>query len=272
VPSETRVAGVAGKIVIVVGAGSIAPGWSNGKACAMSYARAGAAVVCVDQRLEEAEETVRVIKDEGLTAVAMAADATVESDLADVVGRTVAEFGRIDVLHNNVGGGTTSGTPDQVAPQDWDREIALCLTTAYLGIRCVAPVMREQGGGVITSTSSLLAVRPLKRAHVGYTAGKAAVEALTRACAASYGPDNIRVNCLRIGFSETPLLQLGLSRLPADRREAELAKSRAKVPLRGEHTDPFDVGAAAVFLASDAARNITGVVLSVDGGLACAPL
>jgi NAD(P)-dependent dehydrogenase (short-subunit alcohol dehydrogenase family) len=134
--------------------------------------------------------------------------------------------------------------------------------------------MRRAGGGVIINISSLLAVRFLKMPSVGYSAAKAGVEAMTRACAAAYGRDNIRVNCIRIGFAETPLVELGLAArgLTGERREQEMAKSRAKVPLRGEHTNPFDVGATAVFLASDEARHITGVVLSVDGGLECSPV
>ena len=161
-------------------------------------------------------------------------------------------------MHNNVGVGGTSGLPDQIEPAAWAREIDQNLTSAYMGIRCAAPVMRAQGGGSILNISSLLAVRFLRRPTSGYTAGKAAVEALTRSCAAGYGRDNIRVNCIRIGFSETPLIMAGLQQLTDEAREREMDKSRAKVPLRGEHGDPFDVAAAAVFLASDDAKHITG--------------
>lgn len=263
-----------GKNIIVMGAGSIAAGWSNGKACAMSYARAGATVTCVDWQAARAEDAAHLIVSEGGRAIALTADATKEEDVARVVERAQAEFGRLDAIHNNVGVGGSMGTPDQIPLQAWNHEISINLTSAYLGIRHAVPALRKAGGGSITNISSLLAARFLKKPSVGYSAAKAGVEAMTRACAAAYGRDNIRVNCIRVGFSETPLVELGLAvrGLSAERREEEMAKSRAKVPLRGEHTDPFDIGAAAVFLASDQARHITGVILGVDGGLDCAPI
>jgi NAD(P)-dependent dehydrogenase (short-subunit alcohol dehydrogenase family) len=263
-----------GKVAIVVGAGSVAPGWSNGKACAVAYAREGAAVVCVDYQLARARETAGIIEREGGRALALQADATREEDLQAVMSETVAQFKRLDILHNNVGIGGASGAPDKIPPEMWNREIAQNLTTAYLGIRCAVPLLRNSGGGAITNTSSLLAVRFLARPNVAYTAAKAAVEAMTRACAAAYGRDNIRVNCLRIGFSETPIVQLTLDakKLTDEERQQALDRTRAKVPLRGEHGDPFDVAATAVFLASDEAKHITGVVLGVDGGLECAPI
>lgn len=262
------------KVAVVVGAGSIAPGWSNGKACAVSYAREGAAVVCADYVLERAEAAARIICEEGGRAIALRADATREADVQSLVERALSEFGRIDIMHNNVGVGGSFGAPDQIVPDAWDREIAQNLTTAYLGIRCVVPAMREQGGGVIINISSLLAVRFLRRPNVGYAAAKAGVEAMTRACAAAYGRDNIRVNCIRIGFSETPLVMSGVEArgLSEEMKQAELDKSRAKVPLRGEHGDPFDIASAAVFLASDEAKHITGAILNVDGGLEAAPI
>lgn len=263
-----------GKVAIVVGAGSVAEGWSNGKACAVSYAREGARVVCVDYRLDRAVETAEIILGEGGQAHALQADATGEGDLNGIIAETLRLFDRVDVMHNNVGIGTASGAPDKVAPDVWDREIAQNLTTAYLGIRCAVPAMRAGGGGVIINTSSLLAVRFLARPNVAYSTAKAGVEALTRASAAAYGRENIRVNCIRIGFSETPVvrLQLDTHGLSDERKEEALSRTRAKVPLRGEHGDPFDTAAAAVFLASDEAKHITGVILNVDGGLECAPI
>jgi NAD(P)-dependent dehydrogenase (short-subunit alcohol dehydrogenase family) len=263
-----------GKVVVVMGAGSVAEGWSNGKASAVAYAREGAVVVCADYVAARAQETADLIVGERGKAVAVQADATREAAVRSVVDSALADFGRLDVMHNNVGVGFTAGAPDQIAPEAWDREITQNLTTAYLGIRCAVPSMRAHGGGSILNISSLMAVRFLRRPSVGYTASKAAVEAMTRSCAVAYGRDNIRVNCIRIGFSETPVLRLGLENrgLGDEAKEAAMAKSRSKVPLRNEHTDPFDVAAAAVFLASEGARHITGAILNVDGGLECAPL
>jgi NAD(P)-dependent dehydrogenase (short-subunit alcohol dehydrogenase family) len=262
------------RVVVVMGAGASGPGWGNGKASALAYAQAGASVVCVDYSARRASEAADEIRAKGFVAHPLSGDATKEEDVRAVTDWATTELGRIDVWHNNVGLGGTVGPPEKISPEKWDKEIAQNLTSAYLGIRCAAPVMREQGGGSILNVSSLLSQRFLRQPSVAYTASKAAVEALTRACAAAYGRDSIRVNCLRIGFSETPVVLRGLEarQLTDEQQEAELNKSRAKVPLRGEHTDPFDVAAAAVFLASDAARAITGVILDVDGGLMCAPI
>lgn len=260
--------------VVVMGAGSVAEGWSNGKASAVAYAREGASVVCADLMAARAEETAHAIVAEGGRAIAVKADATCEHEVAAAILRAKTEFGGLDILHNNVGYGGSDGTPDKLSLEAWNQEIAINLTSAYLGIRFAAPLMRERGGGAIINISSLLAVRPLRAPNVCYAAAKAGVEAMTRACAAAYGKDNIRVNCIRIGFSETPLVRLSLDTrgIPEAQQEIEMAKSRRKVPLRGEHTDPFDVAAAAVFLASSEAKHITGVILNVDGGLECAPL
>jgi hypothetical protein len=261
-------------VAVVVGAGSVAPGWSNGKATAVSYAREGARVMCVDFVEERAAETANLIVQEGGHAQAIQADATREDDVQRVIARARQLFGRIDIVHNNVGVGRAAGAPDQIPPEAWEHELAQNLTTAYLGIRCAVPALREGGGGVITNTSSLLAVRFLSRPNVAYSTAKAAVEGLTRSCAAAYGRDNIRVNCIRIGFSETPVVRLMLEsrNLSEERKKIELDKTRSKVPLRGEHGDPFDAAAAAVFLASDEAKHITGMILGVDGGLECAPI
>jgi NAD(P)-dependent dehydrogenase (short-subunit alcohol dehydrogenase family) len=265
---------LSGMSAVVMGAGSIAEGWSNGKASAVAYAREGAAVTCVDLVQARAEETAHAIAAEGGRAIAVQADATQEADVLRAIGAARTAFGGPHVMHNNVGYGRTDGAPDQIAPDDWRSEIEVNLTSAYLGIRCAVPAMRAQGGGAIINVSSLLAVRSLRAPNVGYAAAKAAVEAMTRACAAAYGRDNIRVNCIRIGFSETPLVWQSLKArgIAEVDQEAAMRRSRDKVPLRGEHTDPFDVAAAAVFLASSEAKHITGVVLNVDGGLECAPI
>lgn len=257
-----------------MGAGSVAEGWSNGKATAALYAREGALVVCADIVAARAEETAHLILAEGGRAIAIRADATQEEDVEAAMRLAQSEFGGLHVLHNNVGYGGVEGAPDELSLNDWNREIAINLTSAYLGVHCAVPKMRQGGGGAIVNVSSLLAVRALRRPNVAYAAAKAGVEAMTRACAAAYGADNIRVNCIRIGFSETPLVRMSLQSrgIAPDQHDSAMASSRRKVPLRGEHTDPFDIAAAAVFLASQEAKHITGVILNVDGGLECAPI
>jgi len=259
---------------MVVGAGSQGAGWSNGSACAVTYARHGASVVCVDNVAVRAEQTAQIIVGEGGRAFAFRADATNEEEMQSVVARAIAETGHLDVLHNNVGASGPAKTPDQGTLDDWNRDLSINLTSAYLGIRAAVPVFRRQGAGVITNTSSLIAVRFLARPMVGYSVAKAAVEALTRNCAYAYGRDNIRVNCIRIGFSETPLALSAVraSAMSDAQKEAELDKTRAKVPLRRQHGDAFDAANAAAFLASDAARHISGAILNVDGALECAPI
>jgi NAD(P)-dependent dehydrogenase (short-subunit alcohol dehydrogenase family) len=262
------------RTVVMVGAGAVTSGWSNGRACSVTYAERGATVICVDYVLARAEETAHLITEAGGKAIALRADATIEDDLRAVVEKALAETGRLDVMHNNVGVGGSTGAPDQIPLEAFNREVAQNLTTAYLGIRVAAPVMRERGGGVILNTSSLLAVRFLSRPTVAYGAAKAGVEALTRSCAAAYGRDNIRVNCLRIGFSETPLAvgYLGTQNLSGEDRERALDTTRRKVPLRREHGSAFDVARAAAFLASDDAGHLSGVILNIDGALECAPI
>jgi hypothetical protein len=263
-----------GRTIVVVGAGSLARGWSNGKACALTYAREGATIGCVDYVLARAEETAQIIAQEGARALALQADAADETSLSAALSEIFAATGRLDVMHNNVGVGGSLGAPDAVSVEAFQRELTQNLTTAFLGTRLAVPLLRQGGGGVIINTSSLLAVRFLKRPMVAYGAAKAAVEALTRSCAAAYGRDNIRVNCLRIGFSETPLAVQYLNDpgVTPEERERRLDATRRKVPLRGEHGDPFDVARAAAFLASDDARHLSGVILNVDGALECAPI
>ena len=132
-----------GRTVVVVGAGAIGAGWSNGKACAVTYAREGATVFCIDYLLPRAEETAHIIAGEGGRAVALQADETDEAALGAAVEVAVEQTGRLDVMHNNVGAGGSPGAPDKVSLKEFQRDIAQNLTTAFLGTRLAVPVMRR---------------------------------------------------------------------------------------------------------------------------------
>jgi NAD(P)-dependent dehydrogenase (short-subunit alcohol dehydrogenase family) len=264
-----------GKVAIVMGAGSSAPGWSNGKACAAAYAREGAAVLCVDFDAGRAEEAAGVIAAEGHVARALRADATREDDVEAAVAYAVSEFGGLDIMHNNVGVGSDGGALHEHSVAAWDRELDVSLKSAFLGMRAAIPRLQARGGGAIVNISSIAAVRPLKRgSSVSYSAAKAGVEAMTRVAAADYGPENIRVNCIRIGFCDTPLVRGMYERagIHGEALEAKMKEGGQTVPLRHERTQVWDVANAAVFLACDEARHITGVILNVDGGLDVAPI
>jgi NAD(P)-dependent dehydrogenase (short-subunit alcohol dehydrogenase family) len=260
-----------GKVAVVMGAGSSGPGWSNGKAVAATYAREGAKVVAVDFDLARAEETAQAIAGEGHLAKAFRADATQEADVEAVMAFAIEQFGALDILHNNIG--SASDKSERIHEHslgNWDRELAVTLKTGFLGMKAAIPHMLKAGGGAIVNTSSIAAVRPLTRgSNASYAAAKAGIEAITKVAASDYGPDNIRVNCVRIGYADTPLVR-GLylkAGVPADEVDGLMLQSGKSVPLRNERTTVWDVANAALFLASDEAKHITGVILNVDGGL-----
>jgi NAD(P)-dependent dehydrogenase (short-subunit alcohol dehydrogenase family) len=263
-----------GKVAVVLGAGACGPGWSNGNTSAVAYARAGASVLAVDYLHDRAEETVRIISSEGNLGRPFRADATCEQDVEAAMAYAVSAFGGIDIVHNNVGMGGAGGSAHETELSVWNHELAVSLTSTFLGVRTAIPHLRARGGGAIVNISSIAAVRFMKRGRVAYSVAKAGVETLTRVCAADYGPDNIRVNCIRIGFSDTPQAHQAYEAIGirGEALTALLAQTAERVPLRHERTQPWGIASVAVFLASEAARDITGVVLGVDGGLEVATL
>jgi NAD(P)-dependent dehydrogenase (short-subunit alcohol dehydrogenase family) len=260
-----------GKVAVVVGAGSSAGfGWSNGKAVAAVYAREGASVLAVDFDAARAEDAAQAIRGEGHVAEAFRADATSNTDMEAAMAHAAKTFGGIDIVHNNVGSGAGGAALHEYSLKDWDTEIAISLKSAFLGMRAGIPHLLKRGGGAIINTSSIAAVRPLLRGKSpGYTAAKAGVEAMTRAAASEYGPDNIRVNCIRIGYSDTPLVRGMYQKagITGEALDAKMKESGAMVPLRNERTTVWDVANAALYFASDDARGITGVIMNVDGGV-----
>lgn len=247
-----------GKVAIVTGAAAQAEGVGNGAAVAMLFAREGARVVLVNRSLERAKTLEETIRSEGGEASAFAADVT-DPEATEALAAFAAErYGRLDILHNNVGVGAGGNTVTQ-SLEDWDRLIRSNLTSAMLCCRACIPRMRESGGGSIVNVSSTAGMLGLSGTPgaVAYTASKAGLQGLTLSVAADHAAEGIRANCLIVGTVYTPLVA-GLGEEGRERR-------RKTVPLQTEGTG-WDVAYAAVYLASDESRWVTGVMLPIDGG------
>lgn len=259
-----------GKVAMVVGAGSIGPGWGNGKATAVTFARQGAKVFCVDRNGDAAAETASIISGEGGQAEAFTADVSKAAEVEAMVKACLAAFGRIDVLDNNVGIAEMGSVVD-VEEAEWDRVFAVNLKSAYLAMKHVIPVMIGQGGGSIINISSVASIRQVGISYVSYGASKAAMNQMTRTTAVEFAPRHVRVNAILPGLMKTPMVEhsAGLAASYAKGDVEEMWKKRdAQVPM-GHMGDAFDVANAALFLASDESRYVTGITLVVDGGLTC---
>jgi NAD(P)-dependent dehydrogenase (short-subunit alcohol dehydrogenase family) len=254
------------KVVVVVGAGQT-PGTTtgNGRAAALVYGREGGTVVCADRDLASAEETAAMIRADGGTAIALRADVTVEADIIAVVATTADTFGRIDVLHNNVGTSLAGGDAviEDITADTFDAVTAVNLRGMVMTCKHVLKVMREQRAGAIVSISSSAAV--LDYPYISYKTSKAGVIAMTENIAIRYAPFGIRANCILPGLMDTPMAienRVGVN--GATHEDVRAARS-ALVPLGAQGT-AWDTAEASAFLASDKARFITGVALLVDGG------
>jgi NAD(P)-dependent dehydrogenase (short-subunit alcohol dehydrogenase family) len=259
---------LSGKTAIVVGAGSIGPGWGNGKATAVTFAREGAQVFCVDRNGQAAEETAAIIAGEGGNAMAFTADASRGEDIAAMVAACLKAYGRIDVLDNNVGIAETGSVVD-VAEADWDRVFAVNLKSAYLAMKHVIPVMVAQGGGSIINISSIASIRHLGISYVTYATTKAAMNQMTRTTAVEFAARKVRVNAILPGLMKTPMVEhsAGLAASYAKGDVEAMWRARdAQVPM-GYMGDAFDVANAALYLACDESKYVTGIELVVDGGI-----
>lgn len=261
IAGEPRGARLAGKVAVVTGGGSRGAGpgigVGTGRATAILFARHGARVLVVDRDPDAAAPTVDAVRDAGGEAVAVRADLTDAGDAAAVADAARERWGRIDVLVNNIGAegpGTVLDTDDA----DWDRVLALNVRTVVHTSRAVIPVMAGRGGGAIVNLSSISAIRP--RGLTPYTTAKGAVLSLTRAMAIDHAAQGVRVNAVLPGPLYTPMV--AAAGMPDELRE----RRRASSPLGVEGTG-WDVGWAALYLASDEARYLTGVTLPVDGGV-----
>ena len=255
------------KVAIVTGAGSSGPGWGNGKATAVLFAREGAHVVAVDLRREAVEETVGIIRGEGHRGEAHVADVTQASDVARVVSACIAAHGRIDILHNNVGIVELGGGA-AASEESWDRVVDVNLTSMFLTCKAVLPHMERQGKGAIVNISSISGIRWLGVPYVSYAATKAGILGLTQSIALEYAKKGVRANAILPGLMNTPMIVKPLTIAYGGSFEAMLAARSAQCPT-GKMGDAWDVAYAALYLASDEAKYVTGAQLVVDGGLSC---
>ncbi len=262
---------LSGKVTVVTGAGSVGPGWGNGKAMAVLFARQGAKVFGIDVNTDAAALTGEIIQGEGGTFAAHRCDMLAADDVRAAMDACVDRFGRIDILVNNVGG-SAPGDPASMSEDVWDAQIDLNLKTAFLGCKYALPVMEKQGGGVILNIASIAALRhhAAGRTYVAYSAAKAGMIAFSQATAMAYVKKGIRCNTLVVGTMHTPLLEARVAhQTGGGDLESLIAKRNASVPM-GRMGDAWDVANAALFLVSDEARYITGTELIVDGGISAA--
>jgi NAD(P)-dependent dehydrogenase (short-subunit alcohol dehydrogenase family) len=259
------------KIAVVSGAGSVGPGWGNGKAAAVLLARQGAKVFAIDVNEGAAAETCALIAEEGGECVAHGCDMTRAQDVDAAVKACTQRYGRVDILINNVGG-SAAGDPVSMSEEVWDQQIDLNLKTAFLACKYVLPVMAQQRSGAIVNISSIAGLRQHVdgRVNVAYSAAKAGLIGFTNSIAMKYVKHGIRCNTVVIGVMHTPLVEQRLVRqLGAADAASLIAKRHASVPI-GRMGDAWDSAHAVLFLVSDEARYITGTEIVVDGGISAA--
>jgi NAD(P)-dependent dehydrogenase (short-subunit alcohol dehydrogenase family) len=256
---------VEGKVALVVGAGCVGPGWGNGRASAVLFAREGAKVFAVDKDPASMTETVARVGNDGEIAT-YTCDATDENDVKAMVETCLTRFGRIDILHNNVGGSAAGGVAE-MSVETFDRQMEYNLKSVFLACHYVIPVMIEQGGGAIVNTASASGISFTGSPQIGYASSKAAVIQFSRVTAVQYAKHGVRVNTVIPGQMHTPMVEVRLAKQRSGGDVEGLLKSRvARIPL-GFMGDGRDTAAAVLFLASDEARFITGTEIVVDGGM-----
>jgi NAD(P)-dependent dehydrogenase (short-subunit alcohol dehydrogenase family) len=255
-----------GKTALITGAGSVGPGWGNGRSEAILFAREGARLLLVDRDPDALAVTVDTVRSEGGTAAVFHGDVTGSAVAAEAVARCQAEYGRVDILVNNVGGSRPGGAVE-LSEEDWQGQLSLNLTAAFLACKHVIPLMIAQGGGAIVSTSSASGLRWTGSAQVGYAAAKAGIIQMSRVIAVQHAPDRIRANTVVPGQLHTPMVEARLAGQRAGGDVAALLRQRqSRIPL-GFMGDGRDTAYAALYLASDEARFVTGTEIIVDGGM-----
>ena len=252
--------GLKDKVAIVTGAGSRADGIGNGRAAAVLLAREGVKVALIDQTPAWAEATKAMIDKDGGTAMVVEADVTIPASSAAAVEKAVKTWGRLDILVNNVGVGGTGGNAVDLDLEDWDRDMRINVTSMMLMARFAIPQMRKLKAGAIVNIAS---VAGLRGGHAGlmYPTSKGAVVQMTRAMAAHHGPEGIRVNCIAPGMVYTPMVYSRGNGMSEDLRDQR--RKRSLLQTEGEG---WDIGKGVVYLVSEQARWVTGVILPIDAG------
>jgi NAD(P)-dependent dehydrogenase (short-subunit alcohol dehydrogenase family) len=254
------------RIAIVTGAGCVGPGWGNGRAAAVRFAEEGAKIFAVDRNLDSVAETVARVKAAGGDIVTHQCDVTDNASVAAMAKACVDRFGRIDILVNNVGG-SAHGGPVEMSEEVWDAQVDFNLKSVFLTCKHVLPVMETQKAGAIVNVASTSGLRFTGAFQVGYAATKAGVIQLSRVVAVQYAGRGIRVNTVVPGQLHTPMVEARLARQRAGGDIAALLAQRLKRIPAGFMGDGRDTANAALFLASDEARFITGTEIVVDGGM-----
>ena len=255
-PAHPRKPRLEGKVAIVTGAGSRGDIIGNGQAAAILFAYEGADVLLVDSDEERVRRTLEAIESHDGSASAFIGDVTSGDSCRDMVQAALDRYGRLDILHNNVGIGG-AGSVVEVSEETWDSVMEVNVKSMMLTGKHAVPAMADSGGGSIINISSISAIRP--RGLTAYTVSKGGVIALTQAMAIDHAADGIRVNCILPGPVYSSMVAGGMS---DERRWTR----RESSPL-GVEGSPWDIGWAAVYLASDESRWVTGVVFPVDGGV-----
>jgi NAD(P)-dependent dehydrogenase (short-subunit alcohol dehydrogenase family) len=251
------------KVAIVAGAGSIAPGWSNGKATAVLFAREGAKVFAVDRDLAAAQETQAIIAGEGGECIAYRCDVSIASEVDAMVAACLAAYGRVDVLFNNVGMQVVGG-PLEVKEEDWDRLMTVNVKSMYLTCRAVIPHMIRQGGGSIVNNSSTAGIR-FTYANVAYAASKGAVKQLSQNIGVQYAAKGIRCNSVMPGYIATPRITDRLRKSNPNDYDDKIKERQMNVPS-GKLGSGWDVAYAVLYLACDESQFVNATELVIDGG------
>jgi hypothetical protein len=254
------------KVALVTGAGCVGPGWGNGRATAVLFAREGAKVLAADKNGESMKETVERVAEFGGTIKTHECDVTKSGDVKAMVEACLAAYGRIDILVNNVGG-SAAGGPVELSEEAWDGQMNYNLKSVFLACKHVLPIMERQGGGAIVNIASTSGITYSGSPQIGYASSKAAVIQFSRVTAVQYAKHGIRVNTVIPGQMHTPMVETRLAKQRTGGDVEALLKARiARIPL-GFAGDGRDTAAAVLFLASDEARFVTGTEIVVDGGM-----